>query len=88
MIGGDNMQEIYVRRSIRKYLDKEINEEDIKKILKAGMNAPTARNLKPFEFVVVRNKEMSLKIDFKDILYFESSQRTVTVSVPIWMSIV
>ena len=32
------MEEIYKRRSIRKYIDKEISKEDIEKLLKAGMN--------------------------------------------------
>lgn len=52
------MEEIFTRRSIRKYVDKEIAEESLYQILKAGMNAPTAKNLKPFEFIVVRDKEM------------------------------
>ena len=39
MLGGIYMEEIYVRRSIRKYSDKEISDEDVKKILKAGMDA-------------------------------------------------
>lgn len=38
------MEEIYKRRSIRKYTDKEISEEIMKKVLKAGMNAPSAHN--------------------------------------------
>lgn len=74
------MQEIYVRRSIRKYLDKEISDEDIKKILKAGMNAPTARNLKPYEFVVVRNKETLAKLsEMKKNAYFAKDSNVTIV---------
>ena len=74
------MQEIYVRRSIRKYLDKEISDEDIKKILKAGMNAPTARNLKPYEFVVVRNKETLSKLsELKKNAYFAKDSNVTIV---------
>lgn len=74
------MQEIYVRRSIRKYLDKEISDEDIKKILKAGMNAPTARNLKPYEFVVVRNKETLSKLsEMKKNAYFAKDSNVTIV---------
>ena len=51
------MQEIFSRRSIRKYTNQEITDDILHQILKAGMNAPTARNLKPFEFIVVKNKE-------------------------------
>ena len=56
------MNEIYQRRSIRKYTDKEISKEDIEKLLKAGMNAPSARNKKPYELIVVQNKETLKKL--------------------------
>ena len=52
------MEEIFLRRSIRKYENKEIEEEKLKQIIKAGMNAPTARNLKPFEFIIVKDKDI------------------------------
>lgn len=56
------MEEIYKRRSIRKYTNKEISEEIMKKILKAGMNAPSAHNLKPYDLVVVKDKETLQKL--------------------------
>jgi nitroreductase len=56
------MKEIYERRSIRKYTEQEISDEDMQKILKAGMNAPSAHNLKPYDLIVVRNKETLKKL--------------------------
>ena len=56
------MEEIYKRRSIRKYIDKEISDEILQKILKAGMNAPSAKNTKPYEFLVIRNKQNLKKL--------------------------
>ena len=56
------MEEIYKRRSIRKYTEKEISDEDMKKILKAGMNAPSAHNLKPYDLIVIKNKETLNKL--------------------------
>ena len=56
------MEEIYKRRSIRKYTDKEISDEDMKKILKAGMNAPSAHNLKPYDLIVIKNKKTLNKL--------------------------
>ncbi|MCQ2433371.1 MAG: nitroreductase family protein [Clostridia bacterium] len=41
------------RKSIRRYTDKEISEEDIHTILKAGMSGPTAVNTRDWHFVVV-----------------------------------
>lgn len=65
------MKEICKRRSIRKYTGEVISEDDIKKILEAGMNAPTARNLKPYEFVVVKDKVMLNKLsEMKKNAYF------------------
>ena len=52
------MEEIFHRASIRKYLDKEVEEEKIKKILAAAMSAPSAMNGRPWEFYVVTNKEI------------------------------
>ncbi|WP_461462493.1 nitroreductase family protein [Methanobrevibacter sp.] len=46
------------RRSIREYQDKEVSDEDILKIIKAGMQAPGSRlGAEPWEFVVVKDKE-------------------------------
>lgn len=74
------MKEIFERRSIRKYLDKKISDDDIKKILKAGMNAPTARNLKPYEFIVVRNKETLIKLsEMKKNAIFAKDSNVVVV---------
>jgi len=49
---------IFSRRSIRAYLeDKEVEHEKIVKLLNAGMAAPSACNIQPWEFIVVTEKE-------------------------------
>jgi len=54
---------INTRRSIREYADKDVSDEDILKILKAGMQAPGSRlGAEPWEFVVVKNKETLAKL--------------------------
>ncbi|MDD5086761.1 MAG: nitroreductase family protein [Candidatus Nanoarchaeia archaeon] len=53
---------INTRRSIRKYKQGEISEEQIKQILEAGMQAPSARNQQPWHFIVVKDKEIIEKI--------------------------
>lgn len=45
------------RRSIRIYENKEIEQEKIEKILKAGLLAPTSRGKRSWEFIVVDDKE-------------------------------
>lgn len=43
------------RRSIRKFLDVPVTEEQLRELLKAAMLAPSAKNGRPWHFVVVRN---------------------------------
>ena len=45
------MNEIFHRVSIRKYKNQPVEKEKILKILKAGMQAPSACNQQPWEFV-------------------------------------
>lgn len=42
------------RRSIRVFEDKDVSNEDIKKILKAGNLAPSAHNKQSWKFIVIR----------------------------------
>lgn len=56
------MKEIFERRSIRKYMDKPVEDEDLQKLLRAAMYAPSAGNEHPWHFVVVKNRETLLKI--------------------------
>ena len=52
------MNAIFKRTSIRKYEEKAVESEKIELLLKAAMAAPSACNQQPWEFYVVRNKEM------------------------------
>lgn len=56
------LESIRQRRSVRSYLKKEIEKEKLNEVLKAAMFAPTARNLRPWEFVVVTADETKKKL--------------------------
>lgn len=45
------------RRSIRKFKDVPISEQDVEKILQAGLLSPSGRNKTPWEFITVQNKD-------------------------------
>ena len=47
---------ILSRRSIRKYTDEAVNEEDIKIILEAARWAPSGLNNQPWKFIVIKDK--------------------------------
>lgn len=54
----NTLEAIRSRRSIRKYKKGvQIPKEDVKQILEAAMMAPSACNTRPWEFVVVENRE-------------------------------
>ena len=55
-------QVLLKRRSIRKFKDDEITNEEIEKILYFAMTAPSACNKQPWEFYVIKNKETLAKI--------------------------
>jgi nitroreductase len=50
-------QAIQERRATPSFLPDPVPEDDLKKILDAGLSAPSAYNLQPWRFVVVRDAE-------------------------------
>ncbi len=48
---------IYNRRSVRKFTDEAVSEEDLKLILEAGRWAPSGEDAQPWRFVVVQDEE-------------------------------
>jgi len=51
------MDTIFFRRSIRNYKDKKVESEKIERLLRAAMQAPSAGNQQPWEFIVVQDKD-------------------------------
>lgn len=50
------------RRSVRQYTGEHIPEEKIERILQAGLLAMSGRGVKPWEFIVVRDKDVLRKM--------------------------
>ena len=49
---------IITRRSIRKFINKEVDPEIVKKLLKAAMYAPTANNYQSWQFLVINDRKI------------------------------
>ena len=49
------METIFKRRSVRKYTDTAVSDEQLKQIIKAGMAAPSAKNSQEWIFIVLRD---------------------------------
>ncbi|MDD3712726.1 MAG: nitroreductase [Candidatus Izemoplasmatales bacterium] len=54
------IETILNRRSIRSYLDKPVEENDLKQIIECGLYAPSSRNKQEWHLTVITNKD---KID-------------------------
>lgn len=53
---------IYERRSVRKFRNEQVSDDQVVKILKAAMAAPSAGNQQPWHFVVVRKEDVKEKL--------------------------
>ncbi|MEA3265779.1 MAG: nitroreductase family protein, partial [Candidatus Fermentibacteria bacterium] len=50
------------RRSIRKYQNKPVPAEKLETLLRAAMQAPSARNTQPWEFVITEDRDILSRI--------------------------
>jgi nitroreductase len=63
MVNEKEMLElIKKRRSIRKYTDQAVTDEQIRQLLEAAMAAPSGSNIQPWEFVVVRDPDLKRQL--------------------------
>ena len=53
------------RRSVRDYLDKDVPEEVLEQILKAGAMAPSAMDKQPCRFIVIQDKKLIKELSDK-----------------------
>ncbi|MDR2955551.1 MAG: nitroreductase family protein [Prevotella sp.] len=58
----DFSQLIANRRSIRKYTDEPLKPEEVEKIMKAALMAPSSKSSTPWQFLLVEDKDMLLKL--------------------------
>ena len=58
----EKLDYILDRRSIRRFTDEKIDNNQIKIILTAAMYAPSAVNMQPWHFVVIHDRSMMEKV--------------------------
>ena len=56
------MNSIFTRRSIRRFTDQPVERQKLERILRAAMQAPTARNCQDWDFLVVTDRDNILKV--------------------------
>lgn len=52
------MELLLKRRSVRNYTEETVSEQDLNRILSAGLSSPSGRNRKPWELLVVRDRQL------------------------------
>jgi nitroreductase len=74
------------RRSIRKFTDKVVSSDQIKTILEAAMNAPSAGDGRPWHFVVVNDRsklnDLADKIDEGNDMFRQAQAAILIVADP------
>ena len=50
------LDNIFARKSVRSYTDRDVSPQQVETLLKAAMAAPSGRNIQPWRFVVVREQ--------------------------------
>jgi nitroreductase len=73
------IETIYARRSIRQYQDKTVEKEKLETLLKAAMVAPSAMNIKPWEFVVITDSKILAEIRSSLIFGKHNAQAAIVV---------
>lgn len=58
----DVFEAIKSRRSVRAFTREDVSEEDVKKLIDAARWAPSAGNIQPWEFIVVRKPEIKRRL--------------------------
>jgi nitroreductase len=56
-IAKDTFSVIYSRKSVKSFTGANVSTENLDKIIRAGMAAPTAVNKQPWSFVIVNDKK-------------------------------
>ena len=54
----DALENIMGRKSVRKYLPKPVEKEKVEVLLKAGMAAPSGKDVRPWELIVIDDREV------------------------------
>lgn len=52
------IREIEIRRSIKKYIDKQVENEKITELLESARLAPSGDNTQPWHYIVAKSEEV------------------------------
>lgn len=69
---NETLETIFARTSVRNYTGQPVSQEDLLTLVKAGMAAPTGRDIRPWEFVIITDRAvldtLSAKLPYAKML--------------------
>jgi nitroreductase len=73
------------RRDVRAYADRAIAGDELDRILEAGRRAPSARNVQPWDFVVVTDREQLRQLAkvWRGAGHVDGSAATIALVAPV-----
>lgn len=78
---NQTLETIMNRKSVREYSDKEITQETLTNLLKAGMAAPSSKDRRPWHLVVISDKTIldSLGNQLKTASMLKNANKAIVV---------
>lgn len=70
------------RRTVRRYTDADISDEQVRLLLEAAVSAPTRFDIQPWHFVRLRNKPLQRQV--ADTMRMHPYLETAAVVVAVW----
>lgn len=55
---NQTLETIFNRKSVRKYTERPVEKEKLETLVRAGMAAPSSRDRRPLEFVIVTDRDL------------------------------
>ncbi len=65
------------RKSVRRFLDKEVTDEQIRLLMEAAMSAPSAVDMRPWTFYIARSEETKQRV--KDAMPFGKYNASIII---------
>lgn len=66
---------IKTRRSIREFKDKKISQKILKKIIEAGMHAPSSKNTQPWHFLILKGDSKNTLLEIIEQEYLKRKKQ-------------
>jgi nitroreductase len=85
LVAVDTWEALTSRRNVRTYADRRIPAVDLDQILEAGRRAPSSKNTQPWDFVLVTDRDLLVRLAgvWQGAAYVAGSAATIALIAPV-----